>query len=403
MPDKIKVLTFVSSLAIGGPAGGAERFAADLTLNLDRSHFQPMVCSLWRYDLPPEVLWAQRLQAAGVEVFFAADWGGRRKPWRLATATRNVMRHYGSVPPDIVHTHLPLASLVALLVWPGLRRPALIRTAHVAPEWGLGVLAWLLRSSFTKWIFPLTFSVEACVAPALVEGYDRRPGARLARKRALWLPNAIDGERFSKAKADRSHRSEFGLSEQDLVVGSLGRLCEQKGFMYLVEAAHYVKAELPQARFLVVGDGSLRGELAHMARALDVEDTVQFAGTRSDAEELYGLFDLFVLPSLWEGLPTVVLESMAAGVAVIATNIPGTCELIESGRNGWLVPPAQAQILARAILSALCDPAQRAAMAAAARRDVVPRFSIATVAEQYAQVYTRLAATRHTGKRAGYA
>ena len=100
--------------------------------------------------------------------------------------------------------------------------------------------------------------------------------------------------------------------------------------------------------------------------------------------------DLFVLPSVWEGLPTVILESMACGISVVATDIPGTRELITHGRTGWLVPPNDAASLAQGILAALRAPAACQSVAQAARQEVTPRFALEQVTKQYEWLYLEL-------------
>lgn len=134
----------------------------------------------------------------------------------------------------------------------------------------------------------------------------------------------------------------------------------------------------------------MRGALEAEAAALGVAHAITFVGARADAGVLYPALDLFVLPSLWEGLPTVVLESMASGVPVVATDIPGTCDLVQEGVTGWLAPPADPSGLSQAILRALDDPIQRVAIARHAAEQVVPRYTMDAIARQYAELYRQL-------------
>ena len=145
--------------------------------------------------------------------------------------------------------------------------------------------------------------------------------------------------------------------------------------------------DIPEARFVIVGDGDDAANLKNQAARLGISDRVLFAGPRPDVEELLPTFTLFVSSSLWEGLPTVIMESMAAEVPVVATDIPGTRELGVNGAIGWLVPAADEQAIGNAILAALRDPARRDASVASAR-DVVQSFSIQSVAAEYAELYS---------------
>jgi glycosyltransferase involved in cell wall biosynthesis len=209
----------------------------------------------------------------------------------------------------------------------------------------------------------------------------------LLRRQATCLYNAIDLERFGSAKADPvEKRRSLRLPVDALVIGTVGRLTEQKGYGFLVEAAAPVLQRLPDAYFLIVGDGELRQTLMDQASRLGIASRVVFTGPRSDVEELLMCMDLFVSSSLWEGLPTAIMESMAAGVPVVATDIPGTRELIQNQVTGWLSPAANSQALADTIIAALNSPALRREIARRAS-EAIQRFSIAAVAERYEALY----------------
>jgi glycosyltransferase involved in cell wall biosynthesis len=203
--------------------------------------------------------------------------------------------------------------------------------------------------------------------------------------------NGISLDRFAEKKDASSKHLELGLSPDSLVVGSVGRLRQEKGYSILLDAAVLVRARRPDIKFVIVGDGEQAASLRQKAGRLGLSSTVLFTGARQDVESLLGIMDLFVLPSLWEGLPTVILESMACGVPVVATDIPGTRELITTGQTGWLARPGDPMSLAACILEALSNPARCAEIVKTARQDVVPHFSMQHIADQYEQIYQRLA------------
>jgi glycosyltransferase involved in cell wall biosynthesis len=171
---------------------------------------------------------------------------------------------------------------------------------------------------------------------------------------------------------------------------TVARLDEQKGQRYLLEAA----AQVPQARFVLAGDGPLRTSLEAQARSLGLEQRVKFLGYRSDIPDLLAGCDVFVLPSLYEGLPLSILEAMSAGKPVIATQIGGTDEAVIPNETGLLIPPADPAALAAAIRKLLDDRpfARRLALAGQAR--VECEFSAATMVQRVTNVYTELLA-RH--------
>lgn len=140
------------------------------------------------------------------------------------------------------------------------------------------------------------------------------------------------------------------------VVGLIGRLVPEKGGHVFLRAVSLVRAVVPQARFVVVGDGPLRDTLEQRAASLGVADVVDFVGFRSDVRELMCALDVLAVPSLSDGSPLVVLEAMATGVPVVASETGGLPDLVRPGENGLLVRPGDAEDLARAIVSLLLDP-----------------------------------------------
>jgi glycosyltransferase involved in cell wall biosynthesis len=393
MAARTRVLMVIKGLAIGDPLGGAERFGLELALSLDQDLFEPAICALWRHNSPSEAYWVERMTQAGIAVFFAADSSRGRMVTRYAGGLRNIARHFQRAPVDIVHSHVPLAALTATLLRRRLGARVLVRTALAGKEWGDGFAASVCRQIFTNWVFPFSFDAEACVSQSQANRFDRRPGARLRGRRSLWLPNAIRLNRFSAGRDTNVAsiaRRELGFASDDLIVGSVGRLSREKGYGVLVEAAALLTARRRGVKFLIIGDGPLREELRARIEQLGLADAILLTGARTDVDTLYGVMDLFVLPSFWEGLPTVILESMASRVPVVATDIPGTRELVTAGRTGWLAHPGDPSSLAETILEALDNPAERAQMADSACQEIVPRFSIEQVARQYEKLYLEL-------------
>jgi glycosyltransferase involved in cell wall biosynthesis len=216
--------------------------------------------------------------------------------------------------------------------------------------------------------------------------------AHLLGRKSLYIPNALDLERFGKPRRPeirQAKRRELGLPLDAFLAITVGRLAPQKGYPVLLEAVTPVLAEMPAAHFLIVGGGEQETELKEMAIDRGLGQAVHFLGLRPDVEDLLAAADLFVSSSLWEGLPTVILESMAAGLSVVATDVSGTREIVEDGATGLLVPPQDARALAQAILEAGRDRARSARMAERARHRV-KAFSIANVAQQHMEVYQRL-------------
>lgn len=390
--DKIRVLTIISGLAVGEQSGGAERFGIELACHLDRERFEPIVCGFWRWNRPSEQFWLKHLAAREIQVFWAAE---RPKKFDLriyARGLQNILSRLKETPVHIIHSHFQLGSVTALLIRRALQAKGLVRTAHGAFrwEWSNTFVGWLCRQFFTQWVFPVGFDIEVGVSQHITQSLDRRLGALIAGKSARLIYNGIDPGRFQTANPSPEDRTALGLDQRTLVVGSVGRLTKQKGYTFLLEAVPKVIDKIPNIQFLIVGDGELRERLCQQIERLGLQGKVVLAGARNHIESIYGLFDLFVLPSLWEGLPTVILEAMASGVPVVATNIPGTRELIWPGQTGWLAQPQDPSDLANCILEALSSPATRAAVAQTALQELVPKFSLQYIADEYERLYWEL-------------
>jgi glycosyltransferase involved in cell wall biosynthesis len=207
---------------------------------------------------------------------------------------------------------------------------------------------------------------------------DRRAdGRRLLRTRVI--PLGIDLARFENAQP--------ALAGPRPLIGNVARLAEQKGHRYLVDAAPRVLARHPQARFVVAGDGELRGTLEELVRERGLADHVELLGARDDVPELLASFDVFAFPSLFEGLCLAVIEAQAAGVPVVATPVGGIRETVVPGETGLLCRPRDAEALADGILRLLERPDEASALAAEARRRVRERFTTERMVEATLALY----------------
>lgn len=189
-------------------------------------------------------------------------------------------------------------------------------------------------------------------------------------------------------------RAELGIERRAPLIVSAGRLSPEKGHRFLVSAAPFISTSAPEAHIVILGEGPERSSLIDLARRLAVADRVLFPGFRSDLALLWAEFDLFVLPSLSEGLPLVVLEAMAAGVPCVATRVGGVPEVIRHRETGVLVPPGSPQALGRAIVELVSDSGLRARVGASGRRFVAARHTWARNRRTVEQVYGEVLAHR---------
>src|SRR5215813_1752918 len=210
-----------------------------------------------------------------------------------------------------------------------------------------------------------------------------RNGLSAAAERA-----ALDDD--GRAKRRSALLRELNLDEGAKLIGLVARLQPVKGHRYFIEAASRIAAAEPKAHFLLVGDGALRREIEEQAARLGVNDRVHLLGDRNDAALVPAGFDVAVLASLHEGLPNAVMEAMAAGAPVVATAVGGTTELIIDGATGFLVPPADADAMARRILDALRNPEWSARMAAQGRRRALNQFGMRRMVESVERLYDEM-------------
>jgi glycosyltransferase involved in cell wall biosynthesis len=213
---------------------------------------------------------------------------------------------------------------------------------------------------------------------------------RLPEEKIAVIYNGVDVGRFDIQVERKMVRDALGLAEGDLACVTVARLDAQKGVRYLIEAARKVVEDKPNVKFLVVGDGPLRGSLEMLSEKLGLTEHVFFLGKKADIARLLKASDVFVLPSVWEGFPNVVLEAMASGLPVIATKTSGTPEAVAEGETGLLVEPKDSDGLAEAILKSLSDLRKLRGMGVCGRKRAEECFSVEKMIRENEKLYVRL-------------
>jgi len=184
-------------------------------------------------------------------------------------------------------------------------------------------------------------------------------------------------------------RDELGLSEDTLVLGSVANFTVHKAHVYLIHAMARVLRVFPEARLVLVGSGPLEGNVRRKVRDLKLDNTVIFTGSRPDAARLASGFDVFVLSSIQEGLSIALLEAMALGKPAVVTGVGGLKEVLQDGKQGFLVPPADSRALAGALITLLTDDALRTQFGEAARVRA-NQFDVRLAVRRTEQVYEEL-------------
>ena len=380
----IRVVELTAGVAIGAPLGGGARFVLELTRAFDRAVVAPYLANIWRYDTQPEERWQRILQQESIPHDFAASWDEQRLVQSCVLGLRGLWT-MGNLQADIIHSHGEFTDIAAILLKRRWGASRLVRTRHSTVEWpkrpALGRIFW-------HWVYPLCFNAERAVSKSAQAALNARPLSRGLRRPADVIYNAIDFNRFDPT-GDRkiTSRERLGLPVQGPVLGSIGMLVNKKGLDTLLHGFARVLNTPPDAHLVIVGEGPERARLEQMAASLGLGGQVLFTGAQSHVELILPAFDLYVSASFVEGLPTVLLESIASGVPVVATNIPGNNEVIEDGVSGHLMPVGDPQALAATITAALAAPALTKQMAQIALQMARERFAIQPIAAQYTSLF----------------
>lgn len=215
---------------------------------------------------------------------------------------------------------------------------------------------------------------------------------RTRPEKVILIPNGVQipaGEDFTPQRRAQLREALELDSASELVI-TVGRQTSQKGHAILLEAIPMVLESHPQAVFALVGDGPLHSSLKKQAQELDIEKSVRFLGMRADIYALLHAADIFVLPSLSEGLPMALLEALGMGLPVIASELEGIASVVENERHGLLVSPGAVQSLAAALKRLLGDAALRARLAAAGRQLILAHYTLAQMCSEYERLFVQL-------------
>lgn len=209
------------------------------------------------------------------------------------------------------------------------------------------------------------------------------------RDRIRTIRNGVDGRRF-EAISRAAAREAIGVKPTDLLIGTVGRLVAVKDHETLLEALAVLARKVNRLQAVVVGDGPLLDLLARRRSELGLDGVVRFLRHRDDVEKVLGALDIFVLSSVSEGLPNTILEAMAAGLPVVATDVGGVGEMVVHGETGLLVPPGSPGRLSDALLGLVANPAARTRLGATARRRVQTQFGLHRMVSEYQSLYLNL-------------
>ena len=290
--------------------------------------------------------------------------------------------------PDIVHTHKYKDSILGSIVARCMGVPHVVRVVHGMPEPFKGLrnvkmAGYAIADRFvTAWFVDKVIAVSSDIEKVLL----RTHGAN----RVVCIHNGIDLDAVHVTMQRADKRKEWRVDGKAILIGTVGRLVPVKGHAVLLEALRILRRSHPNATLLFVGDGPLRGHLEAETKRLGLDQSVIFTGHQAQSYDFINMMDIFVLPSLHEGIPMVLLEAFALKRPVIASRVGGIPEVVSHGHSGMLVSPANADELASGIGDMIENPAKAAAFGVAGRSQVECEFSASMMANRTAAMYRSL-------------
>jgi glycosyltransferase involved in cell wall biosynthesis len=361
-----RVVVLLNSLLVGG----AEVFAIDCAAALDRTRFDVSIATLRGDDT-----WlAGVIDRAGLA--------------RVRLRHRDLARYLARERVDVLQTHHTYAGVLARIVGKAALVPAIVCTEQLVVN-ELPTRYRLLNDATIGLADAHVCITEGVRASLAEEGVWSR---RLPPGDVRVIVNGVDVDKIDRRVAGAGDkRAELGLRAGDFVIGTAGRLVEQKAQKDLIAALPIVLRDVPAARVVIAGVGPLEQELRAQAAALGLADRVRLVGVRSDVVEVMSVFDVFAFPSIYEGLGVVLLEAAVAGAPIVATRVRGVTDVVDDA-TALLVPPRDPVALAAAIVRVARDREGAKARVVAMRARVEARFSIASAARAYGALYDELLA-----------
>ncbi len=399
--DRFRVLQVIGNL----DRGGGQEVVRTLVRHLPEAGVDPVVVSLSDGPLRSEI------EAGGIPVVIIPGRmtslldgpRGIREIMRIRSDLAAVAREHQT---RVVQTHL-LRSLdfVALALRASRDVDVVLWTVHNAlldlRADQLPANAWLLRPK--RIVHRMMYRVGGRVADGFIAVSDDvassvRHAFRPPRDRLTVIPNGVEVERYGTSIARAEVRASIRIPADAPMAIVVAKLMTQKGHAVLLDALPRVHERFPLLHTVLVGEGELRAQLEARVRRERLDDRVRFLGDRGDIPDLLSASDLFVLPSLWEGLPMALLEAMATRLPVIASAVSGTRQVIQDDRSGVLVPAGDARALAGAMMRVLGDPHHAAALGRAARSRVEDCYSAGAQAQRHVRLYRTQLSAREGGR-----
>ncbi|RMD85616.1 MAG: glycosyltransferase family 1 protein [Calditrichaeota bacterium] len=370
---KYKVLQLVSTTGFAG----VERFIIELSKELLKSEFQPVIGIIRNEHNPDDTL---KIAAEKVHIQTRVFNCSGRFDLRTLKSIRNYVKQENI---SLIHSHQYKANIFNLLATINMKCVKMT-TCHLYDDinydFKFKIYTFLDKFALRRFNHIVTTSEQ--IKSDLQK-------FRLNGKRVSVVYNGIDLTRFQKSFNRNQIRKALGISNNTKVIGTIGRICTQKNQELIIESATSIIKQKPETIFLIIGDGPLRVALMSKIKRLNLSEKIIFLGQRDDIPELLSVMDIFVLPSLDEGLPLALLEAMAARLPVVVTPVGSIPDVVEDGISGLIIN-GKKQAFIDAILFLLNNPEKAKLLGEHAYVRVARRFTNQEMGCHYLQIYKDL-------------
>lgn len=329
----IKVLQLID----GGFIGGGQTHIISLCRNLDKNNFSPVISADPDGDFSILVK-KNRLEFRGIKL-----------PKIFRKKYLNALSGFvREMNPDIIHAHGGVAGMYSRFLKRDNPELKIVYTLH-------GIHYLMSKNLIRKYtsLAIEQYLVNFCDAYICVSEDDVKTAGKnkiISSDKVYLIHNGININRFKNVIADKNIKASLGISENDFVIGNVSRFDEQKNQIYIINKMPELLKQIPDLKLLLIGDGKLYDYCRDKADKLKVSDNIIFAGSVPDPENYYPLMDLFVFPSKWEGFSITLLEALASGRCIIASDIPSNREIIRHGESGMLFKLGSDKALIKQIL-----------------------------------------------------
>jgi glycosyltransferase involved in cell wall biosynthesis len=374
MRQKIRLMHLINGFSIGG----AEKLVFDLVTGIDRDRFEVLVCGMDSIKNKNEEMLFSELQEKGVKVLML---GKPPRKQRLETVLK-LRQHLKNNHISILHAHCQSPDFYGKISAFLARTPLVFSTIHNVAGYHASHES-ILRKLTTRYI-----AISETVKQYGVSDLKIPPD------KIEVIYNAVDTQKFTPITLGKNAKlQELGVPAGRKIVTTVGSCEERKGHHYFIEAAEKVVKKFPDTHFLIVGDSSadpdFTSRIKEMVNLKKLRDRILFTGVRKDIPEILSITDVFVLPSLYEGLPIALLEAMASGVPAVVTDVGSNPEVVTDGVNGFMVLSKNSLMLAQRIEGLLADPRKADAMGAEGLKTVKESFGIKQLVKKHEELYLR--------------